>query len=246
MARSGLFAVCHREATTLTVKSNSTIKLITVYTCSTSQRDALRDDQCTDGARFVAFVDTFVATRVWDCRPAATLFHSARRNARLHKILAHQFIETDYSIWMDANVELKVPALRLIEDYLQDSDLAVFRHRVRGCTYDEAARCRELRLDSPQVIDEQISRYAATGFARGLGLPETTVLIRRHNDSVRRFNESWWSQLCRHSVRDQISFMFAAAASDLSVRFITPTKFDHPYFSMSVRPPGIEAIVEAA
>ena len=214
---------------------------IAVYTCHTDNRDSLREDQCVDGAQFHAFVDAFTPSpSVWTRHPATTLFHSARRNARMHKILSHHFVDARYSIWMDANVALKVPAARLIGDYLQDADLAVFQHRTRACTYEETARCRELGLDASAVIDEQVRRYRAAGLPMGLGLPETTVLVRRHTPLVQAFNEAWWSEVCRHSVRDQISFMFAARRVGLSVNFITPTKFIHPYFSMTVRPPGAD------
>lgn len=214
---------------------------IVVYTCHTNGRDALRADQCVEAARFEAFVDDPAeADGVWTQRRAATACDSPRRNARMHKILAHRFVDAPYSVWMDANVALKVPAWRLVDEYLRDADLAVFQHRTRSCTYDEAARCRELGLDAPDIIDAQVRRYRAEGFPSGLGLPETSVLVRRHTPRVREFNELWWRELRRHSVRDQISFMVAATRAGLSVHFITPTKFDHPYFSMTVRPAGIE------
>ncbi len=214
---------------------------VIVYTCVTNGRDGLREDQCVEGAQFHAFGDEAGAEgSVWIARPASGIFASPRRNARMHKILSHQFIDSQYSIWMDANVALRVPAARLIDEYLKDTDMAVFRHRTRACTYEEAARCRELGLDAPDVIDRQMDTYRRAGFSAQAGLPETTVLIRRHGPAVQRFNEAWWSELCRHSVRDQLSFMYAAARSGVDFRFITPTKFDHPYFSMTVRPPGIE------
>jgi hypothetical protein len=217
--------------------------LIIVYTCCTNGRDAVREDQCEDGVSFEAFVDTGRdRDSIWTLRPATTLFRSPRRNARMHKILSHQFLDADYTIWMDANVALRVPAQRLVDEYLQDVDLAVFRHRTRSCTYDEAARCRELHLDSVEVIDRQVERYTKAGFPVGLGLPETSVLIRRHTADVARFNDAWWSELCRHSVRDQIGFMYAAERTGLKVNFFSPTKYQHPYFSMTVRPAGLERL----
>ena len=221
--------------------------LITVFTCCTDRRDALRSDQNTDGAHFRAYVDTPVEKdRCWSHMPASTLFSSARRNARMHKILSHQFTDTEYSIWLDANVALRVPARRLVDEYLGDADLAVFRHRTRACTYDEAARCRELALDATDVIDAQVGQYRAAGLPAGLGLPETSVVIRRHSAAVRRFNNAWWSELCRHSVRDQIGFMYAARDTGLTVNLFTPTKFEHPYFSMTVRPAGAEQAAHAS
>jgi len=36
----------------------------------------------------------------------------------------------------------------------------------------------------------------------------TGVLIRKHTDRVKRLNERWWAEICRGSLRDQISFPF--------------------------------------
>ncbi len=216
-------------------------KLITVYTCSTNHRDALREDQCADGAQFRAFVDLPLKEgSIWTRADAACLFQSPRRNARMHKILSHQFVDSRYSVWLDANIALNVPAARLVDEYLEDADIAVFRHRLRNCTYAEAARCRELGLDSPDVIDAQMRRYREAGLPEAWGLPETSVVIRRHSERIQRFNDAWWSELCRHSVRDQLAFMFAARAVGLRIKFILPTKFNHPFFSVTARPAGVE------
>lgn len=216
--------------------------MITVYTCSTNQRDGLREDQCTESANFVAFVDSPPSTKsVWEHRSAASVFKSARRNARMHKILSHQYIDSDTSIWMDANVSLRIPAASLAERYLRSADVAVFMHRTRTCTYEEVTRCLELGLDSEEVILEQSKRLSESKFPKNIGLAETTVLLRKHSKQVRNFNNFWWGELCRHSVRDQLSFMYAAHETGTKVEFIQPTKYLHAAFSITNRPAGVES-----
>lgn len=219
------------------------LSLITVYTCCTNGRDVLRTDQCTDSAVFVAYVDHAVPSNgIWQYRPASKQSESPRRNARRHKILSHHFTESSYSIWMDANVSLRVPARKLINEYLKSADLAVFRHRARICTYDEARRCLELRVDSPELISEQMRKYRADGLPANYGLAETSVVIRRHSDAVREFNMKWWAEVCQHSVRDQLSFMQVARSTNIAVQYITPTKYDNPFFSIFNRPAGKEMV----
>jgi hypothetical protein len=213
---------------------------IVVYTAITGGRDRLRDDQETGGSEFRAYVDRRSGSAVWRELPAYDRFLSPRRNARIHKILAHQFVDAGYSLWMDGNVALRVPPMRLVEAWLGDCDIATFRHRTRGCTYEEAAACREKGLDDPAVIEDQMGAYRASGLEPGAGLPETSVILRRHSRRVELFNNCWWSELCRHSVRDQLGFMHAARRSGVSVRFVTPTKFDHPWFDVIARPAGVE------
>jgi len=213
---------------------------ITVYTAVVGSRDSLREDQNTQGARFSAFVSRKSGSKVWRECDACDTFRSARRNSRIHKILSHQYVQSRYSLWMDANVSLRVPAWQLVEEYLGDCDLATFQHRTRGCTYDEAGVCIAMNLDDPATIRRQIRKYKAAGLEAGLGLPENTVILRRHTEAVESFNNAWWSELSCHSVRDQLSFVYAASATGLRVRLITPTKYENPRFDIIPRDAGAE------
>jgi alkaline ceramidase TOD1/glycosyltransferase MUCI70-like protein len=212
---------------------------ITVFTAVVGSRDYLREDQNTKGARFTAFVDRAWESTVWREANAHNKFRSARRNAKIHKILSHQFVQSRYSLWMDANVSLRVPASQLIDEYLSDCDLATFQHRRRDCTYDEANICIAKNLDNAATILRQIAKYKAAGLKANMGLPEATIILRRHTETVASFNNVWWSELSCHSVRDQISFMYAAEATGLKYKFITPAKFENPRFDVIKR--GAEA-----
>ena len=222
------------------------IRSMVVYTAITNEREQLRDDQQPAGGRFLAFVDQPWGSPVWEERPAQSQFFSPRRNARFHKILAHHCIDAAYSLWIDGNVGLRVPIERLVDEWLQDCDLATFRHRTRDCTYQEGAACIAKGLDEPSVIEAQMGRYRRGGLPAGAGLPETSMVLRRHNRAVESFNNCWWSELCGHSVRDQLAFMYAVRQTSLRVKFITPTKFEHPYFDIQPRPAGVERPPQSA
>jgi len=220
---------------------------IVVYTCLTAARDPIREDQYISHDqhqhRFIAFVDAPVQSEVWKQMVLTEQQTSSRRTARYVKLLPHRHVDADISLWQDANVALRVSPSRLCDDWLANCDLAVFQHRTRSCLYEEARVCKEKLLDDPILIDNQISRYRASGIMPNLGLAETSVVLRRHSKRMDQFNELWWNELSRGSVRDQISFMVVAQQSGIKVRLITPTKFHHPYFSMTVRPPGSEKAV---
>jgi len=93
---------------------------ITVLTSITAGKDHLRYDHCTGGAIFIAYVSADHQSEVWEQRPAYDRFRSARRNSRAPKILSHQFCDTEYSIWLDGNVALRVDPVRLVEIWLAD------------------------------------------------------------------------------------------------------------------------------
>lgn len=190
-----------------------------MYTSIVGRRDFLRNDQVTCGARFVAFVDRYWETEVWRQEPACAHFVSSRRNSRAPKILAHQYIDSTYSIWIDARIALKVSAEEIVA-LLDGREMAAFAHPVRNCAYDEAAECSRRALDEPRVIDRQAGRYRAVAFPSGAGLAECGVLIRKHTRGVEALNNYWWSEYCRHSVRDQISFMYSVMGTGCSFRLI--------------------------
>lgn len=217
---------------------------ITVVSACTNGRDALCEDHVLDGAHFVAFVDQAAPFSIWEQRQAYENFASPRRNSRIHKILIHQYIDSEYSIWMDANVKLLVPAQQVIDEWLADHDIAIFKHRVRNCVYEEAEICAALNLDSPEVIGDQVEQYRRQGYPEGLGLAEACVIVRRHTAAVEQFNNAWWSEYCRYSVRDQISLMVAARKSSLALNLAMPARFESPFFYSAPRPPGIENTVE--
>lgn len=214
---------------------------IVVFTAITGVRDALNDDQCGDGASFVAFVDRPWKSSLWIQQPAYDRFHSLRRNSRVHKILAHQYIDAEYSIWIDGNISLRIPAAELISRWLADVDLAVFKHHARDCLYAEAAVCAERGLDSRDLISAQVLKYREEKIRPEQGLGECCVVLRRHTAAVERFNNFWWSEYSRFSVRDQISFMYAVTRSGVRHAFIEPDKHHHAAFRIRDRPAEKEA-----
>lgn len=147
-------------------------------------------------------------------------FKDPRRNSRASKILAHKYIDTEYSIYIDGNITLNVSPETLIEKYLKDYDIAVYRHPTRDCIYDEAVECAKRNLDDPEIIIEQAKAYEDSGYAKHKGLAECGIIIRRHTPEVENFNTYWWAEYCRYSRRDQISFMYAVDKVGIRVNII--------------------------
>lgn len=213
---------------------------IAVVTAITSQKDTLIESyKNKGGARFIAFCDRKFESKIWEYAPAYNKFSSARRNARIHKILLHQFVDADYSIWIDGNIVMNVSPSLVVRDWLKDADIAAFRHPERNCVYQEAAICQTLNkepLDNPDIQEQ--SNHIKLPLHNGL--LETGVVIRRHNQATETFNNYWWSELCRYSTRDQLSFMYCINKLNMRVNAIEPlypreglvgNRWGHPYFT---------------
>lgn len=193
---------------------------ITVLTSITGGKDILVEGQAKGDSRFVAYTDTEQFSQDWEIKPAYNRFNSARRNSRVPKILSHQFCDTEYSLWIDGNIQLNEIPQNLVARYLRNHDIAVFKHPVRKCIYAEAMQCAKLRLDDPEVIIAQVKGYEDAGYAKNKGLCECGFILRRHTDEVIKLNNYWWSEYSRHSVRDQISFMYSVDTVGIRVNVI--------------------------
>lgn len=201
-------------------------KDITVYTSNVGGFDKLIEDQNTEGADFIAYTDQ--PSETWEVREPYNNFKDNRRNSRIQKLMPHLFIKTKYSVYLDGNIKLKVPAQQLIDEYLKDKDIAVFRHMGRDCVYKEAEACVALQKGSMKEIAEQVTAYAEKGHPYHAGLCECGVIIRRHTKEIETMNEKWWAHYCRYSERDQISFPLAF---DLDkVEQMEGSAWRHPYF----------------
>lgn len=147
----------------------------------------------------------------WKILPACTDFNGRWdqnvRNAKRHKILIHEYVDCDYSLWIDGHITLLKPTTELIQRYMdgKDVEIATFKHWGRNCAYREADTCIQLGLDTIEVMQNQMIEYKAAGFPADFGLHAGTMILRKHTEKVKEFNCLWWEEVCKHSKRDQLS-----------------------------------------
>jgi len=153
-------------------------------------------------------------------------FKSPVLNAKIYKVLAHKFLNTDISIWLDGNIYPLVPKEKLIE-WLGDADMAVFEHNHHWTIHQEVEVIRKMFKSRPWIYEEakeQIKNYP------DLPLSMCGMIVRRHTSLVERFNEAWWAEICRWGQRDQLSFpVVLKRFPDLKVNYIKGNIKNHPY-----------------
>lgn len=193
--------------------------MITVLTSITGGKDSLVHGHKKGTARWIAYTN-LKEDGDWEIRKPYDRFKSDRRNSRVPKIIPHQFVDSKYSLWIDGNLKLLRTPENLVDVFLKDHDMAVFRHPTRDCIYDEAMECAKRGLDDVETIIEQARTYEIAGYAKHRGQAECGFILRRHTPKVEQFNNAWWAEYCRHSVRDQISFMYALDKVGLRCNFI--------------------------
>ncbi len=191
---------------------------IVVYTAVSDGYDVLQPVSSKwKDARFVAFSDNPEQGGGWEYQPLCHDYTDPCRNAKIHKILPHRYFpEADFTIWIDGCVRIisEQSVSLLLDKFLKNADLAVFRHRIRDCAYEEAGVCIERGKDLPEVIERQMARYRIAGYPEAAGLAECTVLIRRNTAATRDFCEAWYAEINQYSRRDQLSFNYTTRRLD--------------------------------
>lgn len=125
-------------------------------------------------------------------------FNTNRMIAKAPKILPHLYLpEHDISIWVDANLELTCKVEDMVKE-LDDFDCLIFHHPDRKTINEEIIACKTLDSDKNlQYHKDKPGDLAWCG-----------IIVRRNSDRVNEYNEYWWSQICRGSSRDQLSFPY--------------------------------------
>ena len=142
----------------------------------------------------------------WEIRLVGRVCDDAARESRRLKILSHRFFpEAEYTLYHDGNIRLRTtgPA-----GWLDGHDMALCVHPHTDCLYEGAEHCIKDAKGDPNKIRAQTARYRAEGYPEHAGLVAGTVILRKHTEAVRRFNEAWWWEVAGGSMRDQVSFNY--------------------------------------
>jgi hypothetical protein len=140
---------------------------------------------------------------------------------------------------MDSNVKMNVSAEQVVDEWLKEHNIAIFRHPERDCIYKAIDICKSINKENEIAsLEEQGAIYKASGYPEGQGLCEAGVFVRRHNAITEMFNNYWWSEYCRFSSRDQVALMYVLNKLKIKVNVIEPStpktfenRWGNPYFS---------------
>ena len=167
----------------------------------------------------ILFTDTSESTD-WEVRKVFREEEHPRMKAKYFKCNSHK-LDCDVSIWIDGSATIKTPDFeKWCLEQLGDGDIALIKHPDRGCIYDEANFCQFMPKYQGVPVLEQVEEYRKQGYPAHNGLWACGLLIRRHNDKVKRFNKLWWEHNKKYTYQDQLSFPVCAREVGLDIRTI--------------------------
>ena len=218
------------------------MKNVVIYSCVTGNYDNVGNTLLASlpaidcDANFVLFSDavsTPEARNNWQILPLHFKHPLCqRRTARWHKVNSHAlFPYADTTVWIDGSQKFKPVRLfaDLIEPNLQH-DIATFKHPIRNCVYQELNACIKYRKDNEILMRQQVEKYKIEGYPPHNGMVETACVLRRNTPEIVAFNKAWWSELDKHSFRDQLSFNYVAHKMDTAYSTIPGHREQSPYF----------------
>lgn len=145
---------------------------------------------------------------LWDIRVMPRKFpdKSPRYEAKWYKMMSHLVLpEYEATLWMDSRLQLKS-----LGDGFESMayNLALSNHPNRDCWLEEAIHCMKVQADNSTVIWTQAKRYLKAGLPQHNGAWRGGILWRKPTPDVVEFNELWWDEINRGSIRDQISLPY--------------------------------------
>ena len=199
---------------------------LVIYTAIFGGYDNLKTPKILNrNIQYICFSDQLIKCPPWKIIYIKPEFKDKRREARKFKILSHRYLKDfKYSIWLDGSYEILDDLSKFVKKWLGKNCIAVKKHPVRNCLYDEARFCLKQKLDSRKLIVKQINKYFREGYPKNNGLVESSILIRKHTEDVKSFNERWWREVKKFSRRDQISFNYITYKLNMNYSIISKNK----------------------
>jgi len=186
-----------------------------IYTCITGSYDGLIKSMPTDSDfDYICFSDDILPEQagIWQIRPIPCNIEDPVRRSRYVKLLPHKAVpEYEYSLWIDANIEIIDERFYEIVKHMigKDIQIANVPHPERDCIYDELLTCLYCYKTTLFQAVRTHHHLRKLGFPRHYGLFENNIILRKHSDSqIIAIDEDWWTTFNRFSKRDQHCYMF--------------------------------------
>ena len=177
---------------------------------------------------YILYSDTIQEEKigVWEIRRADYQHPDKTRIARWYKTHPELLVkEYDFSIWMDANIQILTMAFyqRALELYEHGELISSMWHHERDCIYDEAATVTFDKIDSERTILDWEHILVKEKYPLHIGLFETNVMYRIHNQpEIIQLDSLWWLCINNHSRRDQLSFNYVLWKQNIKCPFYLP------------------------
>lgn len=189
---------------------------VCIYTCIVNNYDMLLEPLEYDkDINYICFTDNAnLKSRIWNTVPIPDdlKYLPSILQQRMLKIRPHKYLPCyNTSLWLDGNIQICKSLNQFLQQYnLEKCPLYTRVHPARNCIYKEAEAVIEYRKANPIIVRKQMKRYRDNNYPEEIGLAETGIILRAHNDRICKLVCNSWAELVlMYTHRDQLSFNFA-------------------------------------
>lgn len=189
---------------------------IAVYTCVTGGYDTVELPKLMfPNIDYILFTDNVSKKNpVWDVRPLPLESKNQPNNTlksrycKMHPQIVGK--EYDYAFFIDGNICIYSNITNMINAINKITGLAIHRHSVRNCIYEELEACIIAKRGKIEEMRNQVASYKKEGFPKQFGLLETTVVLTDLKNPVALdILDGCWHELATKSTRDQLGLPYA-------------------------------------
>ena len=207
---------------------------VCVYTCITGDYDSLKKLNYFDKKYdYICFTNNKnISSDFWNVIYISENLDNLTL-ARKIKILGHEELDKyDMTIWLDGAIQLRKPLSAFVKDCcdLKNYDMVGFNHRDRNCIYDEIDTCVYLSKETVENAKRVDNFLRKQKYPEHNGLIESTVLVRKNNNEVKKLMNLWFDMLIKFSRRDQLSFNYCLWKNPVRIQMLDMNVFDNDYF----------------
>lgn len=162
--------------------------------------------------------------------------HPAQANRR-YKMLPHKYLcNYDRSLYVDGNIRIVADPSPLFQKYLDNGIIAIPKHPIRNCAYEEALACIARDLVNKVTVEQQMARYAAQGFPKKYGLTANGIILRNHFDkNIIVLMMAWWGEYCSGGGRDQLSLAYLIWKKNIDIAIMAENAWnENKYFRIGL------------
>jgi hypothetical protein len=197
---------------------------IIIYSVNIGGYDMFKNPKNNDpNVRYILFTDNkYFKSDIWEVNHIDFVNDSfdSRLKSRFLKTNPHKVLpDHDVSIWIDHCFDFRFKDVNEMIKKIGfvDENIMLYKHDERNCIYDEGVKVSKLNLEIPSVVEVQMTKYRTEGFPENYGLYQTGFMFRKNNKLINQFNDIWWNEIKHHSGRDQLSQVYSAWKSGVTI-----------------------------
>lgn len=184
----------------------------TLYSCIIGQYDSIKQPfNVSQHWRYLMFTDQdfdLPKNNVWEIVKVPVLECGPAKTARRIKILFHEYIDTEESLFIDGTFFVNCDLNRWWRRFREP--MTCITHPFDKCIYTDIQSCLGGKKGNFWDLVRQANDYKAMGIPENNGLIASGILMRRNTPEVIDLCKTWWNQVEEYSERDQIAFGYAA------------------------------------